>query len=110
MRMSSLDRRAFLRASSAVVASLASGFAVPAFAKVAAPAIIGTKSTNCRTLSFACAYSGERLKSDYWVDGRYVPEEMARIDKLLRDFRDGTVRPIDPKLLDFIHQLGREVD
>jgi uncharacterized protein YcbK (DUF882 family) len=108
--MSSINRRAFLRASSAVIASVASSFAVPALAKVAAPAVVGLKSTNCRTVAFACLYSGERLKADYWVDGYYVPEELARIDKALRDFRDGTIRPIEPKLLDFIHRLGQEVD
>ena len=108
--MSSLHRRAFLRASSVVVVSVASGFAGPALSKVAAPAVIGAKAINCRTLAFACLNSGERVKADYWVDGRYVPEELARIDKVLRDFRDGTVHPIEPKLLDFIHQLGRDVD
>lgn len=108
--MSSLDRRAFLRASSAVIASVASSFAVPALAKVAAPAIVGVKAVNSRKLALACLYSGERLKADYWVDGRYVPDELARIDKVLRDFRTGEVHPIEPKLLDFIHRLGQEVD
>jgi uncharacterized protein YcbK (DUF882 family) len=108
--MSALHRRAFLRASSAVIASTALSFAVPALAKVAAPAVVGVKSTNSRRLAFTCLHSGERLKADYWMDGKYVREELARIDKLLRDFRDGTVHPIEPKLLDFIHRLGQEVD
>jgi uncharacterized protein YcbK (DUF882 family) len=108
--MSSLHRRAFLRASSAVIATAASSFAVPALAKVAAPAVVGVKDTNSRRLAFTCLYSGERLKADYWVDGRYIPDELARIDKVLRDFRDGTIHPIEPKLLDFIHRLGMKVD
>jgi len=39
-----------------------------------------------------------------------VKEELARLNKALRDFRTGEVFRIDPKLLDFVHLLGREVD
>jgi len=108
--MSLLHRRAFLRASGVVVASAASSFAVPALAKVAAPAVIGVKELNCRTLMLNCLHSGERLKSDYWVDGNYVPDELVRANKLLRDFRSDEVYPIDTKLLDLVHFLGRDVD
>ena len=107
----SISRRAFLRASSGVVvAAAASSFAIPALARVAAPALIGIKQTNCRTLVVECMRSGERLTADYWVEGRYVDDEMARIDKALRDVRTGEVHAIDPKLLDLVHRLGRDVD
>jgi uncharacterized protein YcbK (DUF882 family) len=107
----SISRRAFLRASSGVVvAAAASSFAIPAFARVAAPALIGMKQTNCRTLIVECLRSGERLTADYWVEGRYVEDEMARINRALRDVRTGEVHAIDPKLLDLVHRLGRDVD
>jgi uncharacterized protein YcbK (DUF882 family) len=108
--MTYLHRRAFLRASSIVAVSAASSFAVPALAKVAAPAVIGMKDIDCRTLVLNNLYSGEKLKSDYWVDGGYVPGELARLNKLLRDFRTSEVYAIDPKLLDFVHLLGDTVD
>jgi uncharacterized protein YcbK (DUF882 family) len=108
--MSYLHRRAFLRASSVVALSAASSFAVPALAKVAAPAVIGTKDIDCRTLVMNNIQNGEKLKSDYWVDGSYVPEELAHINKFLRDYRNGKVLPIDPKLLDLVHRLGDTVD
>lgn len=108
--MTYLHRRAFLRVSSAVVVSAASSFAVPALAKVASPAVIGVKEIDCRTLVMNNLHSSEKVRSDYWVDGDYVPGELARLNKLLRDFRTDEVYPIDPKLLDFVHLLGDNVD
>jgi len=106
-----LSRRAFLRATSGVVVvTAASSFAIPAFAKVASPALIGVKDKACRTLVVECLRSGERLTADYWVEGRYVDGEMARINEALRDVRTGEVHAIDPKLLDLVHRLGRDVD
>jgi uncharacterized protein YcbK (DUF882 family) len=68
------------------------------------------KQNDCRTLTLEFLNTGERLTSDYWVDGRYIDDELARIDKVLRDFRTGEVHPIEPSLLDLIHQLGRDLD
>ncbi len=107
----SMSRRAFLSASTGlVVAAAASSFAIPAYAKVAAPALIGIKKTNCRTLVVQCVRSGERLTADYWVEGKYVEDEMARLNKALRDVRTGEVHAIDRRLLDLAHRLGRDVD
>ncbi|HWL74763.1 MAG TPA: DUF882 domain-containing protein, partial [Burkholderiaceae bacterium] len=108
--MAYLHRRAFLRASSVVALSAASSFAFPAFAKVAAPAVIGTKNIDCRTLVMNNIHNGEKLKSDYWVEGNYIPEELAHINKFLRDYRNNKVLPIDPKLLDLLHQIDGAVD
>src|SRR5262245_52686122 len=108
--MAYLHRRAFLRAGGLVALSAASSFAIPALANVASPAIIGAKQTGCRTLVMNCLRSGETLKADYWVDGNYVPGELARINRLLRDVRSNDVYPIDPKLLDLLHALGDAVD
>ena len=106
----SMSRRAFLRATNSVVlATVASSFAIPAFANVA-PAIIGVAEKNCRTLAFECPRSGERVKADYWVEGRYIEEELARLNKLLRDVRSNEVRKIDTKLFDLVHRLGQDVD
>jgi uncharacterized protein YcbK (DUF882 family) len=58
-----------------------------------------------RALDFEHTHTGESLSVTYWADGRYVPEALARVDRLLRDFRTGDVHAIDPKLLDLLHEL-----
>jgi uncharacterized protein YcbK (DUF882 family) len=107
----SMSRRVFLRAASGVVATTAaSSFTIPAFAKIASPAVVGINETACRTLVIECLRSGERLKADYWIDGREVEAELARLNKALRDLRTGEVHVIEPKLLDLMYRLGRELD
>jgi uncharacterized protein YcbK (DUF882 family) len=59
-----------------------------------------------RALSFFNTHTGERLRTVYCCDGEYQPEALARIDHILRDFRQNEVRPIDPDLLDLLHELG----
>lgn len=108
--MAYLHRRAFLRVSSVVVLSAASSFAFPALAKVAAPAVIGTKTIDRRTLVMNNIHNGEKLKSEYWVEGSYIPDELAHINKFLRDYRNNKALPIDLKLLDLVHALGDAVD
>ena len=108
--MSYLHRRAFLRASSVVALSAASSFALPAFAQVAAPAVIGTKEIDCRTLVMNNIHNGEKVRSDYWADGEYVPDELKRLNKFLRDFRSNDVYAMDPKVFDLLHMLAESVD
>jgi uncharacterized protein YcbK (DUF882 family) len=55
-----------------------------------------------RSLQFESLHTGERLRATYWAAGAYVPEELRRIDHVLRDHRTGDVRPIDPGLLDLL--------
>jgi uncharacterized protein YcbK (DUF882 family) len=59
-----------------------------------------------RVLSFFNTHTGERLKTAYCCDGEYQPEALARIDFILRDFRCNEIKPIDPGLLDLLHELG----
>ena len=59
-----------------------------------------------RTLSFFHTHTGERLKMAYCCDGEYQPEALAQLNHLLRDFRVNEVKPIDPQLLDLLHELG----
>jgi uncharacterized protein YcbK (DUF882 family) len=57
-------------------------------------------------LSFFHTHTGERLKVAYCCNGQYEPHALQQINRLLRDFRVGEVKPIDPKLLDLLHELG----
>jgi len=53
-----------------------------------------------RFLAFHHTHTDERLRIAYFARGKYLPEALARIEFLLRDFRTGDVHPIDPRLLD----------
>jgi uncharacterized protein YcbK (DUF882 family) len=97
-----LSRRNFLglgaAAATAATAALMPGRAFAA----ARPAAKRTE----RVLSFLHTHTGERLKVAYCCNGEYQPEALHQINRLLRDFRVGEVKPIDPKLLDLLHELS----
>jgi uncharacterized protein YcbK (DUF882 family) len=58
-----------------------------------------------RQLEFHNLHTGESLSAVYWEAGHYLPDGLAEIDYVLRDFRTGDVRRIDPGLLDLLHRL-----
>ena len=55
-------------------------------------------------------HTGESLETVYFADGRYQPEALRAATHHLRDWRDNTTRPIDPKLLDLLWSLRRSLD
>ena len=59
-----------------------------------------------RVLSFFNTHTGERLQTAYCCGGSYRPDALTEIDRILRDFRANEIKPIDPKLLDLLHELG----
>ena len=85
-----LDRRFILKA--AGVTAMAS--------VLAGPGVVSLAMARTRSLSFLHLHTGERLSVTYWADGAYLAEELSAIDCLLRDFRSGDVKTIDPRLLD----------
>ena len=58
-----------------------------------------------RQLAFHCLHTGESASVVYWEGGHYLADGLAEIDYVLRDFRTGEVRGIDPQLLDLVHRL-----
>lgn len=101
-----LSRRALLRAGGAAIVT--ASIVGPA---IAAPAVVGLRDTGARTLSFNCYNTGESLKATtYWADGKYIPGALAEINYALRDDRSNEVFPIEPKVLDLIHQIGKKLD
>jgi len=97
------SRRRFLSLCAGAFALAASSVSRPTFAK---PALI----TPERSLSFYNLHTGESLKTAYWADGKYIPEAMSEINFLLRDFRNGEIKPINPELLDTLHLLTRRLN
>lgn len=103
----SVSRRALLGIAGGAITS---ALVLPATraAAVTAPALVGLRELNTRTLSFDCTNAGEQLNSaTYWIEGKYVPEVLAQIDYSLRDWRTNEVYPIEPRLLDLLYHLGR---
>lgn len=58
-----------------------------------------------RSLAFSHNHTGEKLKTVYFANGDYIPEALADINHLLRDFRTGEVRQIELALLDTLTDL-----
>lgn len=58
-----------------------------------------------RSLAFSHNHTGERLKTVYFEGGEYLPDALAEINHLLRDFRTGEVWEMDVGLLDTLADL-----
>jgi uncharacterized protein YcbK (DUF882 family) len=79
---------------------LASGLA--GTAAMASRALFGAPNSTARRISLTNLHTGERLEVEYFRDAAYVPEAMASLEVLLRDFRNGEKHAIDPKLMDYL--------
>ncbi len=91
-------RRRFLRGLVAVTAGLTM---LPALAKV--------KPAGERILALHHLHTGESLRTPYWSHGEYLPDALADIDYLLRDFRTDEVKAIDPRLMDLLYTLRQRI-
>ena len=50
-----------------------------------------------RFLSLQNLRTGERVKSEYWAEGGYIPQSLSSIAQVLRDHRNDAVHAIDTK-------------
>lgn len=97
-----LTRRSLLKAG--LVAGLGLSLPARALASIAAP------QAPEKALSFYNIHTGESLhKAVYWAEGELVPQTLQEIDYLLRDFRTGEVKPIEPALFDLLFALRRKL-
>lgn len=95
-----LHRRKFL----GIGAAAAAAAFVPRRAQAASrPAGVAVPE---RVLSFFNTHTGERLRTAYCAGGEYRPDALSEVNHILRDFRANEVKPIDPRLLDLLHELG----
>ena len=51
-----------------------------------------------------------RFNRVYWADGDYVPEALAEVNHLLRDYRANQIKDIDPNLLDLLYNLNQKLE
>lgn len=95
--MKHLSRRKFLK-----LGMLAAALPLPASASawLAAPE---------RRLSFHNLHTGENVNLPYWVQGEYVPDSLAEINHVLRDYRNDQVAAIDVRLLDLLDHVKAQL-
>jgi uncharacterized protein YcbK (DUF882 family) len=62
-----------------------------------------------KALAFYNTHTGETLKAVYWEEGTYVPQALAEINHILRDYRTGEVREIEPALLELLFALRQKL-
>lgn len=58
-----------------------------------------------RSLAFHHLHTGERLAVEYFAAGDYEPQALHEVNHVLRDWRRNEMHPIDPDLLDLLHDL-----
>jgi uncharacterized protein YcbK (DUF882 family) len=88
-----LDRRGFLQKLAAAGLGLA------------ATRTLRAAGDERRTLSFVHTHTGEHLSAAYYQEGAYSSAVLQQVNVLLRDFRNDTVHPIDPAVLDRLYLL-----
>lgn len=104
-----ISRRKFLKigGAAAVVATGAGTLVRPARAAIAAPADPSlAAASDPKRIAFRNLHTGEQLDIEFFKDQAYVPAAMSSIETVLRDFRNGERHPIDPCLMDYLHEVA----
>jgi len=55
-------------------------------------------------------HTGESLDALYFDRGAYVPDALAAVNHILRDYRTGDIYPIDPRVIDLLAALSSRLD
>jgi uncharacterized protein YcbK (DUF882 family) len=115
-RRHSSDRRRFLQVGAAAAAVVAIPSRLKALSPPPAPvapapvaAAAAGPAAPTRALSFIHTHTREKLEIEYCCNGQYQAQALAKLNHLLRDFRTGDSKPIDPKLFDLLHELSTEL-
>jgi uncharacterized protein YcbK (DUF882 family) len=107
-RPKTLSRRRLLMTGGALAgATAAFGLLPHAFA--AAGAEVGPGAEAVRRLTLKNLHTPEVLDVVYRRGDQYVPEALAQLEGLLRDYRTGDRHPIDPHLLDILYEVAQSI-
>lgn len=98
-----LSRRSFLKFGVAAASALTPAAALADAVRAALP-------KGERMLKFDNLHTGEKLKTVYWQNGKYLPGSLAEINHILRDFRANEVKPIDTDLLDLLNIMQKKLE
>lgn len=63
-----------------------------------------------RRITLKNIHTEETLDAVYWEKGRYIPEVMVEVNRVLRDYRTGDVHHIDPNLMDLLGSISAKVE
>ncbi len=55
-------------------------------------------------------HTGDKLRTVYFENGRYLPDAMGELMKALRDWRSGEEHLMDPRLFDVMHALRARLE
>ncbi len=58
-----------------------------------------------KMISLQNSHTGDKLRLTYFERGLYIEDALQEIDYILRDYHTGDIHPIDPALLDQLHEL-----
>jgi len=99
------SRRRFLRqlACGTLLAACA-----PGMASAAVRHVYGLRSY--KAIALENIHTGDKLNVVYFEQGRFVPGALAEINHLFRDYYTGDIHPIDPMLLEQLHDLRNILD
>ena len=67
-------------------------------------------SGDVRKIKMFSGRTGEKMETIYWVDGEYIPEAMAEVNRFMRDWRNDRVIGIDTRALDIWAAAHRLLD
>jgi uncharacterized protein YcbK (DUF882 family) len=62
-----------------------------------------------RHIALLNLHTDEHLDIEYFRDGQYVAAAQAKIEHVLRDFRNGEVHAIDPALMDYLVEVAAQL-
>ena len=62
-----------------------------------------------KSLALYNTHTGEGVNAVYWVKGKYIPDTLAAVDRVLRDHRTDETMPIDRQLLDLLYDIREEL-
>ncbi len=83
--------------------------ALSATGVAASPSII-RGAGNVRVLKLDNPRTGDRLSAVYWADGEYIPDVLAEVDFVMRDWRLDLKKKISPSTIDIIAATHRLLD
>lgn len=90
--------------------SLFPGTAIAAISRRARHIKVSKAKAVTRALHFYNLHTGEKMDVAYFARGKYSPAALKDINHLFRDYRTGTVKSIDPKLLDYLYSISLKLE
>ncbi|MEO0830881.1 MAG: YcbK family protein [Paracoccaceae bacterium] len=63
-----------------------------------------------RRLKMHSGRTGERIDTIYWLEGEYIPEAMAEVNRFMRDWRNNQAIEFDRRTIDILAASHRMLD